>query len=108
MKNSSNYVQLIGNVQTAIRLKKSIKGKSFARFTICTCDYYKESGRRVIDKQIHRVVVWGKLAEEIGRFLQAGDEVVIDGSITSYRYANKQITEVLASSILFPQRKYIA
>jgi single-strand DNA-binding protein len=108
MKNMRNYVQLIGSVHSPVNLKKSINGKTYARFNMCTCDYYKEAGRRIIDKQIHRVVVWGRLAEEIARYLEFGDEVVIDGSINKYQFADKQITEVLASSILFPNKKQIA
>lgn len=104
----SNYVQLIGSVDSPVNVKKSINGKTFARFNMCTCDYYKEAGRRIIDKQIHRIVVWGRLAEELGRYLEFGDEVVIDGSITKYSIANRQVTEVIASNILFPHKKQTA
>ncbi len=108
MKKMSNYVQLIGSVNSQVNVKRSINGKSYARFNMCTCDYYRESGRRIIDRQIHRVVVWGRLAEELGRYLQYGDEVVIDGSITKYSINSREITEVLASSILFPHKKQTA
>jgi single-strand DNA-binding protein len=108
MKKMSNYVQLIGSVESPVNVKKSINGKTFARFNMCTCDYYKEAGRRIIDRQVHRIVVWGRLAEELGRYLQYGDEVVIDGSITKYNIANRQVTEVIASSILFPHKKQTA
>ena len=53
-----------------------------------------------------RVVAWGPLAEHMSKILQKGDQVMIQGRLStrSYEDKNKQtqyITEVVADQFLF-------
>ena len=63
------------------------------------------SGEKVTDTQWHNVVAWNKTAEIIERYLEKGNEVAVEGKLTSRSYETKEgekkyITEVVANEVL--------
>lgn len=86
MKSLRNSVQLIG------RLGKDPEVKSFnnskrATFSIATTDAYKnQKGEKIEDTQWHNVVVWGKLAGVVEKYLKKGNEVAIEGKLIHRAY----------------------
>lgn len=86
MKSLRNSVQLIG------RLGKDPEVKSFnnskrATFSIATTDAYKnQKGEKIEDTQWHNVVVWGKLAGVVEKYLKKGSEVAIEGKLIHRAY----------------------
>ncbi|HPG74263.1 MAG TPA: single-stranded DNA-binding protein [Bacteroidales bacterium] len=104
-----NKVQLIGEVCSQTEFS-NVNGNALARFMLLTCDYYLIDGKRFIDRQIHRIVVAGNQALLVKNNLERGDEIVIDGSITTRKISNDrgeitQLTEVVVHNILFPFTK---
>ena len=64
-----------------------------------------KKGEKVADTQWHNVVAWNKTAEIIERYLEKGNEVAIEGKLTSRSYETKEgekkyITEVVANEVL--------
>lgn len=81
MKSLRNSVQLIG------RLGKDPEVKTFgekmkASFSIATSDSYKnQKGEKIEDTQWHNIVIWGKLAGVVEKYLKKGNEVAVEGKL---------------------------
>ena len=106
MSTLRNKVQLIGNLGNNPEIITLESGKKLAKFSIATNESYKNSqGDKVTDTQWHNVVAWNKTAEIIERYLEKGNEVAIEGKLTSRSYETKEgekryITEVVAKEVL--------
>jgi len=106
MSTLRNKVQLIGNLGNNPEIITLDSGKKLAKFSIATNESYKNaSGEKVADTQWHNVVAWNKTAEIIERYLEKGNEVAIEGKLTSRSYETKEgekkyITEVVANEVL--------
>jgi len=101
-----NKVQLIGNLGNAPELKTTETGKKLVRFSLATNEVYRNiQGEKVTDTQWHNLVAWGKTAEIIGKFLEKGSEVVIEGKLINRNYNDKEgnkkyVTEVEVVELL--------
>ena len=101
-----NRVQLIGNLGTEPEIITLESGKKLAKFSIATNETYKNAkGEKVTDTQWHNVVAWNKTAEIIEKYVQKGNEVVVEGKLTSRSYETKEgdkryITEVVCNELL--------
>ena len=106
MNTLRNKVQLIGNLGNNPEIITLDSGKKLAKFSIATNESYKNaSGEKVTDTQWHNVVAWNKTAEIIERYLEKGNEVAVEGKLTSRSYETKEgekkyITEVVANEVL--------
>lgn len=106
MNHLKNSVRLIGNLGQNPEVKNVSTGKKVARFSIATSDKYKnEKGETITETYWHNLVAWGKLAEIVEKYLQKGNEVAIEGKLTSRSYTDKEgnkkyITEVLVNELL--------
>ena len=106
MSTLRNKVQLIGNLGNDPEIITLDSGKKLAKFSIATNESYKNaSGEKVTDTQWHNVVAWNKTAEIIERYLEKGNEVAVEGKLTSRSYETKEgekkyITEVVANEVL--------
>ncbi|MET2984936.1 single-stranded DNA-binding protein [Aureibaculum conchae] len=101
-----NKVQLIGNLGNNPEIITLDSGKKLAKFSIATNESYKNAkGEKVSDTQWHNVVAWNKTAEIIEKYLVKGNEVAIEGKLTSRSYEDKDgnkryITEVVVNELL--------
>ena len=105
MKTLRNSVQLIGNLGKDPEIK-SFDQRKKASFSIATDETYKnQNGEKVTETQWHNVVVWGKLAEIVEKYLKKGNEVAIEGKLVhrSYETASgekRYITEINVNDLL--------
>jgi len=106
MSTLRNKVQLIGNLGTQPEVINLESGKTLAKFTLATNDHYKNSkGEKVTDTQWHNIVVWGKTAQIVEQYVNKGEEVAIEGKLTSRSYDDKDgnkryITEIVVNELL--------
>ncbi len=106
MKNLRNKVQLIGNLGNDPEIINLESGKKLAKFSIATNESYKNAqGELVKDTQWHNIVAWGKTAEIIEKYLLKGNEVAIEGKLTSRSYETKEgdkryVTEIVCNELL--------
>ena len=111
MSTLRNKVQLIGNLGSNPEIITLDGGKKIARFSIATNESYKNAqGEKVTDTQWHNVVAWNKTAEIIEKYLEKGNEVAIEGKLTSRSYDTKEgekkyITEVVINELLMLGKK---
>ncbi len=105
MKSLRNSVQLIGNIGKDPEVKSFEKSKK-ASFSIATNESYKnQKGEKIEETQWHNVVVWGKLADIVEKYLKKGNEVAIEGKLVhrSYETATgekRYITEINVNDLV--------
>ncbi|PIZ05671.1 MAG: single-stranded DNA-binding protein [Flavobacteriales bacterium CG_4_9_14_0_2_um_filter_32_27] len=106
MSNLKNKVQLIGNIGNAPEIINLESGKKLAKFSVATNESYKTAkGETVKETQWHNLVAWGKTAEIVEKYLTKGNEVAIEGKLTSRSYEDKTgvkkyVTEVVVNELL--------
>ena len=106
MSTLRNKVQLIGNVGNEPEITNLESGKKVAKFSIATNESYKDSnGEKVTNTQWHNIVAWGKIAEIVEKYVGKGQEVALEGKLTSRSYETKEgekryVTEVVVDEIL--------
>jgi single-strand DNA-binding protein len=106
MKNLKNKVQLIGNLGMDPEVKHLESGKTLAKFSLATNDRYTDAkGEKQTDTQWHNLIAWGKTAEIAEKYLKKGNEVAVEGKLTSRSYKTKEgqkryMTEVVINEIL--------
>lgn len=106
MSTLRNKVQLIGNLGNNPEIITLDSGKKLAKISIATNETYKNAqGEKVTDTQWHNVVAWNKTAEIVEKYLEKGNEVAIEGKLTSRSYEDKDgtkkyITEIVCNELL--------
>ncbi|HHC79982.1 MAG TPA: single-stranded DNA-binding protein [Flavobacteriia bacterium] len=111
MNTLRNKVQLIGNLGNNPEVITLDSGKKLARFSIATNDFYKNAnGEKVEDTQWHNVIAWNKTAEIVEKYLVKGNEVAIEGKLTTRSYEDKTgikkyFTEIVVNELLMLGKK---
>ena len=106
MNTLRNKVQLIGNLGNDPEIITLESGKKLVKFSIATNESYKNAmGEKVTDTQWHNIIAWNKTAEIIEKYVTKGNEIAIEGKLTSRSYENKEgekknITEVVCNELL--------
>ena len=106
MSTLRNKVQLIGNLGNNPEIITLESGKKVAKFSIATNENYKNAqGEKVTDTQWHNIIAWNKTADIIEKYLEKGNEVAVEGKLTSRTYETKEgekryITEIVCNEIL--------
>lgn len=96
-----NKVILLGNLGRDPEVRHLENGRAVANFSIATSETYKNrQGERVTNTEWHNVVLWTPLAEIAEKYLKKGNQVYIEGKLTSRSYEDKEgitkyITEVV-------------
>jgi len=101
MKSSlKNSVRIIGNLGMNPEVKQFGLDSKLARFSVATTETYKKtSGEKEQVTQWHNVVVFGKLANVVEKYLVKGQMVALEGQLINRNYVDKSgnkryITEV--------------
>ena len=91
MNTLRNKVQLIGNLGNNPEIITLESGKKLAKCSIETNESYKNAmGEKVTDTQWHNVIAWNKTAEIIEKYVTIGNEIAIEGKLTSRSYESKE------------------
>lgn len=104
--NLRNKVTLIGNLGMDPEVKDTDGGHKLAKASLATNESFKNNkGEKVTETMWHNLVAWGKTAEFMGKYLQKGSEVVIEGKLINRNYTDKAgvkkyITEVQVNDLV--------
>ena len=104
---SVNKVILIGNLGADPELRTTQGGQVVASLRIATTDAWTDKGGgRQERTEWHAVTVWGKTAENCGKFLAKGRQVYVEGRLQSREYQDKEgqtrkVWEVVADAVTF-------
>lgn len=106
MNSIKNRVQLTGNLGAMPEVKNLENGNKVARFSVATSeDYMNKKGEKITSTHWHNIVAWGKLAGIAEQLLKKGEQVIVDGKLSTRSYVAKDgskryITEVVAQELL--------
>ena len=105
MAGSVNKVILIGRLGKDPEMRFTPNGKAVTNFTMATNEVRSDqSGERQERTEWHRIVAWGKLAENCAKLLSKGKQVYIEGRLQTRQWddrdGNKRYTtEVVANTM---------
>lgn len=105
---SVNKVILVGNLGGAPEVRYTQSGQAVASFNLATNERWKGKDGQMQEKtEWHKIVAWGKQAENCGQYLNKGSPVYIEGRLQTREWEDKNgggkryTTEVLVQSIQF-------
>ncbi len=103
-----NKVILIGNLGRDPEVRFTQGGQAVANFSVATTETWtdKSSGQKQEKTEWHRIVVWGKQAENCGQYLKKGRQAYIEGRLQTREWTDKEgkknyTTEVVANTVQF-------
>lgn len=101
-----NKVILIGRLGRDPEIRYTPQGMPVVHFSLATNEVRTKNGERQEYTEWHNVVVFGRLAEVCGEYLNKGRLVYVEGSLRTRswedRNGNRQYTtEVVAQSVKF-------
>jgi single-strand DNA-binding protein len=89
-----NKVMLMGRLGSDPVQRQTPSGVMLTRFSVATSKSLKrsegESAQEERETVWHRVVAWGKEAENCARFLKKGSSVFVEGTIRQNRYKTSE------------------
>ncbi len=107
MAGSVNKATILGNLGADPEIKYLPSGQAVCELRIATTETYKDKNDQRQDRtEWHRIVVWGKTAENCAKFLKKGQQVYVDGRIQTRSWENKEgvkqyTTEIVADQVVF-------
>ena len=102
-----NQVQLIGNLGADPEVRTTTGGTTVANVRLATNFSYtsRSSGERVETTEWHRAVVFGKLAENVAKYLKKGSPAFFQGRLRTRSWDDqgvaRYVTEVIANDVIF-------
>jgi single-strand DNA-binding protein len=106
---SLNKVMLIGRLGTDPELRFTQGGAAVANFRVATNERWTDRDGQAQERtEWHRVVVWGRQAENCEKYLSKGRQVFIEGSLQTREWEDRDgnqryTTEVKALNVVFLQ-----
>jgi single-strand DNA-binding protein len=102
-----NKVILVGNLGSDPELKNTSGGTSVCEFRVATNESWKGKDGQTQDRtEWHRIVVWGRLGENCGKYLSKGRPVYLEGRLQTRSWEDKEgnkryTTEIVARDVQF-------
>src|SRR3954453_20559080 len=108
MAGSVNKVILIGHLGAKPELKYLPSGQAVCEMRLATNEVFNDKqNQRQERTEWHRVVVWGKTAENCAQYLDKGRQIYIEGRLQTRSWDDKNsgekkyMTEVVANQVTF-------
>ncbi len=104
---SLNKVMVMGNLGQDPELRYTASQTAVVTLSVATTDYRMVDGQRQDQTEWHRVVVWGKQAENCSKYLQKGRTVFVEGRLQTRSWEDKEsgakryTTEIVAQNVKF-------
>ncbi len=107
MAEGLNRVMLLGNLGADPELRVTPGGQAILKLRLATNENYLDRNNvRQERTEWHRVTVWGRRAEALGKILQKGDLLCVEGRLQTSSYEKngekRYSTEVVANNIVLP------
>ncbi|MCH2188574.1 single-stranded DNA-binding protein [Candidatus Gracilibacteria bacterium] len=96
-----NKVQVIGNITQDVELRQTPNGQNVCTLSVATNRSWNDaSGMKQEQAEFHNVVLWGKLAEIAGQYLQKGKKVYIEGRLQTRNWEAQDGTKRYRTEIV--------
>src|SRR5690242_19467245 len=106
MAEGLNRVMLLGNLGADPELRMTPNGQAVLKLRLATSESYLDRNKvRQERTEWHSVVVWGKRAEALAKFLTKGSRIFVEGGLRTSSYDDKEgnkkyRTEIVANNII--------
>lgn len=106
MAEGLNRVILLGNLGADPELRMTNGGTAVLNLRMATSESYLDRNKQRQERtEWHRVVIWGRRAEALGKILTKGDRILIEGSLRTSSYEDKDrnkkyTTEIVANNVV--------
>lgn len=103
LNNIKNSVQIVGHVGKDVELTSFENGNKKATAIVATNEFYtNKSGEKVKTTDWHKVIAWGKTAENLAACFKKGTEVAIHGKLSNRTYTDtsgttRYVTEIIVN-----------
>jgi len=85
-----NKAFILGRVTADPMVKSTASGTQVVNFSVATNRVWNDkNGGRKEEVEFHSVVVWGKQAEVVGRFVKKGTMVLVEGRLQTRTWDDK-------------------
>ena len=85
-----NKVIVIGNLGANPEIRALPSGQNVANFSLATTERFTDRNRAKQERtDWHRIVAFGRLADTCERFLSKGQQVYVEGRLTTRQYEAK-------------------
>ncbi len=107
MASGLNKVMLIGRLGGDPEVRYTSTGGAVANFNLATNEFWTDkSGQKQERTEWHKIVVWGKQAENCGQYLSKGRQAFVEGRLQTREWTDKEgnkryKTEVVAMNVQF-------
>ena len=104
-KGSVNKVILVGNLGSDPEVRMTPQGVEVANFSLATSESWTDKdGERQDRAEWHRLVLWRKLAEIAGKYLNKGSKIYIEGKLQTRSWEDQSgqkryTTEVVVDTL---------
>lgn len=104
---SKNLWTGIGNLGNDPVLRYTGNGTAVCNLSVATNDYWKDAAGKPQERtEWHRVVVFGKQAENCAKYLRTGRQVLVEGRLQTRKWTDKNevtryTTEIVARRVDF-------
>lgn len=105
-----NKVALIGHVGADPEIRQTGSGTAVCELRLATNETWKDqSGAPQTRTEWHRVIAWGRTAENVGRYVKKGSLIYVEGRLQTREWQDKEgqrryTTEIIASQVTFLER----
>lgn len=101
MSGSLNKVMLIGNLGSDPQIKSTQSGEKICNFNIATSERWRDrDGTQQEKTEWHRVVLFGKAAENAEKYLSKGRKVFIEGQLRTRKWMDQSNVERYTTEIV--------
>ena len=105
MAEGLNRVMLLGNLGADPELKVTPGGQAVLKLRLATTETYLDRNNvRQERTEWHRITLWGKRGEALGKFLAKGDRIFVEGRLQTSSYEKngekRYSTEVVATNVI--------
>lgn len=85
-----NKVTIMGRLGSDPELKYTNGGQPVGSLSVATTDtWLDKAGVKQERTEWHKVTAWGKQAEVLGKYLQKGDQILLEGRIQTDKWEDK-------------------
>jgi single-strand DNA-binding protein len=102
-----NKVIIIGNLGQDPEIRYTGSGTAVGDLSVATSHRYKDKdGQYQEETEWHKVTVWGKGAENCGKYLVKGRKVAVEGRLKTEQWEDKEgnkryTTKIVAENVQF-------
>ncbi len=107
-----NKAIVVGFLGRDPELRTTQGGQNICRLNMGTTRTYnnRDTNEKVEETEWHRITVWGKSAENCGKYLKKGSQVYVEGRLRTSSYEDKEgikrySTEIVAENVQFLSKK---